>query len=883
MKKGQLSIYIIVGLIVIALAVGFFALRDSDDRLEVLDEEKDEQTSFSADKVSFQNYFDECAKLGVLQTNQVIGIDPELETAYEDYVTRYIDSCMSDFVTQLEARGLEVVKETTTTDLTITDDVVSLEINYPAEVSDEATKFSFNEYETTLSRTQTIKLNGGIANEEVVILSTDKNTKIIIPAGTKVTDENGNPVEEVSLRILEKHFEGLDNSATIGKLLYQGLPEGAQFSEPIEMVMTVRSEDLPDMMSEHALSIAWWDGYIWRALPTSVNEEGSLSANVDHFTAFSIATCNDIKRDGSNKPEGSPNMEITTPLLYQQEFEYRQLTEEIKEQLEDDKIESKIEEYQNLYSTEEEKTPDIWKFQHGSWNFWAGFESIFMNPFSLDGLRLGFEFVDPSASTAPLMTSSPILSSFGPLPTTVSGTPGPMMHEGKLFSYPDGFCLEPTEDDSAWKMDREAVVPKKEEFMKVLFNEDDRIVRSISMMSNEIRQFGTNRFLQCNQPREEQKTTRVTPYCCCWQFAEDDFRCYNEVMGEQQCYERLKQDEYLTDPDTFEDDTELFSIDDARPNPNDVTVYDSDSEGKTNMYSTGDAITNWHCGNVFADADEIYTEKGEDVIDREIYGYNDINCVNGLLKDAGTEGGNWRSDNLEQTSSVYEIRFAPGGASCYAGSTVVYETLNGDSCEGPESLSGPLELSYPDQRDGEDSVIAYVLNEVTTSNRKGMCADCYATITLLAKEGTFFSPESERHFSCTANENNDYKLIYNGGLPECRVCVQSNVVDGLSETELEGQYVYIIDNEEVYNTATSDKCDIKDGCGDCLKYPQSESIDGLCTPTHQGDKFCNLKNDGKGYLCNNGALQVMTSSEYEDLCYDCLNNPSSSEDCVEVV
>ncbi|MBT3721212.1 hypothetical protein HOG47_06180, partial [archaeon] len=57
----------------------------------------------------------------------------------------------------------------------------------------------------------------------------------------------------------------------------------------------------------------------------------------------------------------------------------------------------------------------------------------------------------------------------------------------------------------------------------------------------------------------------------------------------------------------------------------------------------------------------------------------------------------------------------------------------------------------------------------------------------------------------------------------------------------------------------------------------------LCTPTHQGDKFCNLKNDGKGYLCNNGALQVMTSSEYEDLCYDCLNNPSSSEDCVEVV
>jgi len=27
----------------------------------------------------------------------------------------------------------------------------------------------------------------------------------------------------------------------------------------------------------------------------------------------------------------------------------------------------------------------------------------------------------------------------------------------------------------------------------------------------------------------------------------------------------------------------------------------------------------------------------------------------------------------------------------------------------------------------------------------------------------------------------------------------------------------------------------------------------------------------------------MTSSEYEDLCYDCLNNPSSSEDCVEVV
>ncbi|MBT7926908.1 hypothetical protein HN695_01085, partial [Candidatus Woesearchaeota archaeon] len=847
---------------VIALAVGFFALRDSDDRLEVLDEEKDEQTSFSADKVSFQNYFDECAKQGILTANQEIGIDKENEAYYEEFVTTNINVCMNDFLSRLEERGFNINKQDTNVDLQVHDEIVQLLISYPVEVSDEASKFTFNEYESTLSRTQTIQLEGGVASEEVVILSTDKNTKLTIPEGTTVVDENGNPVEEISVKILEKHFDGLVNSVVIGNLVYEGLPDGAHFSKPIEISMKIAPKDVPEFMDESYLSIAYWDGILWQALPTEVLNEGVLITNVDHFTAFAVATC------AAEGAEGDQELSIITPLLFQQEFGYQFESEGEEEEPSND-LPSDVEDLKPTESRDSfEKEPQTPQFD---------FLYTDDGHFGLTELNQILMSYLLEAYNARLNRQSP-----------GGGGSEPLWN---------GFC-EPIPKNAFWKEDRDAIVPNAEEFVKVILVEDERIIRTMSEVPDEIRQFGVDEPELCNQPTEEKKPAKVTPYCCCTPSL-DGYKCYDEVMGEQECIEALQaggwvdlKAEGLTNVILFTEDGNTIE---------EHLILDSTYDEKTQIYTdgefnngnaiikntnSGDEIT---CQKLFDDETFETTETtNQEYIEREVFGYNTDDCIDGELHDGDLV--HWNSATSSRSTAVYEIRFKGGeGNECFDTSTVEYINDKGETCDDmPNALrKPPILVEYPDQAFSGEKTYAYLLNDPIVSYAgDSMCTDCSAKITLYAKGNWRFSGLSETYQGCDDNQEGMFDIIYNQeGKPECRLCkLTTNMPGGLPDSF-------------TYEFRESGFCDIGTGCGECLSYPQAadpSGIAGVCPKSLDGDWFCHT--DEVFYQCNYnfdnkvGQLtpyEIYTesgeyTSRFKENCLPCLEHPSTSTDCVQI-
>jgi hypothetical protein len=162
-------------------------------------------------------------------------------------------------------------------------------------------------------------LEDGVVKEDLTINSVDNSAKLVLKAGTKVTDENGNPMDSISIKVEDVHFDDMNNGAVVGKLVYEGLPDGAQFSEPIELYMRINAADKPAMISDSELSIAYFNEELeyWEGLPSFVTEDGLIGTkDVKHFTMFAVVK-------GCSYTKGAvPSTEFETPLLFKQRYSF---------------------------------------------------------------------------------------------------------------------------------------------------------------------------------------------------------------------------------------------------------------------------------------------------------------------------------------------------------------------------------------------------------------------------------------------------------------------------------------------------------------------------------------------------------------------------------
>ena len=224
-KRGQVTFFILIGVIVVIL-LSFFLLRVSNRQTSVVEQEGSKATGLSNQIYNFQEYFELCSKEAILQSNLHYGITDTFKDQYETAVVNYINMCMYDYLNTIIESGYEVTQETASAELEINENTIIVTIDYPTEIKKDDTVYNFDTYTDTFSRINVVRLDGGVANEDVVIMSSDKRATLKIPKGVKVTDADGNPVEDVSLRVEDVHFDGLSNSVVVGNLVYEGLPDG---------------------------------------------------------------------------------------------------------------------------------------------------------------------------------------------------------------------------------------------------------------------------------------------------------------------------------------------------------------------------------------------------------------------------------------------------------------------------------------------------------------------------------------------------------------------------------------------------------------------------------------------------------------------------------
>jgi hypothetical protein len=310
-SKGQIAVFVIIGLVVLFLAA--FLIYNASTKQKISSEEKTNIISFDKDTNSLQSYFDLCSRESIIDANEEYGINEENKAQYESYVAGRIKNCMSDVLGELKKTGYSIEEGALTAKVMFYDSTISVAINYALTVSYDKSKFSLEEYKLSFPKEvyiSTLKLE----SEDILLPSSDKRATLLFSKGTVATDANGNKVDKLGIKLIDKNFDGLENSIVAGNLVYEGLPDKTTFSQPVEISIDFREKDLPDVVDEDSLSIAWWDEeyQIWRALKTKV-ENGRATAQTTHFTKFAvILACGDSE----------PLKEIIAPTLYQQEYSY---------------------------------------------------------------------------------------------------------------------------------------------------------------------------------------------------------------------------------------------------------------------------------------------------------------------------------------------------------------------------------------------------------------------------------------------------------------------------------------------------------------------------------------------------------------------------------
>lgn len=130
----------------------------------------------------------------------------------------------------------------------------------------------------------------GKVTTEFVGVSTDSNMTITVPKDIIVTTEAGEPVKEITTKPTTVSEETIPSGTFfIAGTAYNFGPDGATFSEPIEITIKYDPANLPEGMQESDIVVKMFDGENWISLPTTIDTENHIAtAMVSHFTTFAL-------------------------------------------------------------------------------------------------------------------------------------------------------------------------------------------------------------------------------------------------------------------------------------------------------------------------------------------------------------------------------------------------------------------------------------------------------------------------------------------------------------------------------------------------------------------------------------------------------------------
>ena len=287
-RNSQLSLYIILGLIIIII-LGFSGFVLANNYKKNINLEQTKSFSKSPIKTNMENIINSCIEYAVKEEISTTGIRNENLEQYSELVKANIISCTSPILSNFEKEGYEIKKGKISINIDLNTETIDVNVNYPLTIFKDSTIIDFSNFNFCLDRSNSIHIPNGITTKEIRLISTNGKAELKIPKDVKITDEFGNSVEQIGIKIKDLHFDNLNNGVVVGELVYENFPDGVQFSQPIEMTIEFNENDIPKGYTTDNLRVSYWDENdgIWYAPPTSIKENLATS-NITHFSTWSI-------------------------------------------------------------------------------------------------------------------------------------------------------------------------------------------------------------------------------------------------------------------------------------------------------------------------------------------------------------------------------------------------------------------------------------------------------------------------------------------------------------------------------------------------------------------------------------------------------------------
>ena len=286
MGKGQLTIFVIIGLILLILTSIFF-ININKNKLNSNDEK-----NFNVNFIS--TYVDDCIKLVSLKSVENNGLSSQIEL--EEYIKTQLPNCLNDF-TEFKEQGYEIDYELNDVRTKIEEDIINFNLDIELDIKKDNSQKTLNEFNYNINRLSGTTTESGIIKQGTIIKSTDEKLEIKVDQDIVVTDENGNPIDSITIDLMDKHFDELSNSVVMGNIVYQGLPSGARFDPPLEMTIKTKKGNLLNGYNPSDLKIGYYDKesdiwFTYKSLDFYEDENYYYYTSlIDHFTPIAIVAC----------------------------------------------------------------------------------------------------------------------------------------------------------------------------------------------------------------------------------------------------------------------------------------------------------------------------------------------------------------------------------------------------------------------------------------------------------------------------------------------------------------------------------------------------------------------------------------------------------------
>ncbi|MEM2138750.1 MAG: hypothetical protein QXM96_01200, partial [Candidatus Woesearchaeota archaeon] len=283
MKKAQITLFLVIGLVVLIL-VGFF-LFSKQPLKDIKSENKFDDTT------NIRNYIYKCLEELSYKSIEKYGAENS-KTLIEAYIKDNLKKCVDkNYFINI---GFNVVTQEPNVNLVISEDNINFNLYYPLKLTKGSEKIEFNEFQFIFKKETFLITEKGIIKKYTNLISSDKKAILTFNEDTKAYDSNGNPVDKISLKVLDRNYNGLRNPVVVSNVIYEGSPDGLTFDKPVYMTIKLTKEDIKGIDTS-ALYLAYYDEPtgLWIAVPESVfdREKLEVRGTITHFSLYSVALC----------------------------------------------------------------------------------------------------------------------------------------------------------------------------------------------------------------------------------------------------------------------------------------------------------------------------------------------------------------------------------------------------------------------------------------------------------------------------------------------------------------------------------------------------------------------------------------------------------------